>query len=252
MVHLKRSVVEIKAENIGLAHALIIAIARVTNYPINKAYRQGRKILPVVDHLLETTGIELKNGGGIPELMKFQEHFKEYRIYVNGGLNCEDIVFDGLVESEKRLNLLYDDVMFHYHVITNVTGAMAKYYVCKGCGTGYKEGDVTHKCDQACNDCMSIPPCAFAQFRIPCESCNCTFRSQTCFDRHKTNKMRGKTVYEQKRNCPKFGLLLSRKQHECFKSYCENCSAYKEVGHLCYMKPLKNELPRCDDVLCVL
>jgi len=27
------------------------------------------------------------------------------------------------VESEKRINLLYDDVKHHFHVINNVTGA---------------------------------------------------------------------------------------------------------------------------------
>jgi hypothetical protein len=63
--------------------------------------------------------------------------------------------------------------------------------------------------------------------------------------------LRGKTVCEQKRNCPTCVLLPSHKQHGCFKTYCENCSSYKEVGHLCYMKPLKNELPRSDDVLFV-
>ena len=35
-------------------------------------------------------------------LIKFQECFKEYRIVVFGGLNCEDM-FDGQVESEKEL-----------------------------------------------------------------------------------------------------------------------------------------------------
>jgi hypothetical protein len=69
MVHLKRSTVEVKAENNCLAHALIIAIARVTNDPNYKAYRQGRKIRPLVDRLLETTGIDLKDGGGIPKLV---------------------------------------------------------------------------------------------------------------------------------------------------------------------------------------
>jgi hypothetical protein len=82
-----------------------------------KAYRQGRKIRPVVDNLLATTGIDLTNGGGIPELMKYQEHSKEYRIVVFGGLNCSDMIFDGQVESENRINLLYDDVTHHYHVI---------------------------------------------------------------------------------------------------------------------------------------
>jgi hypothetical protein len=40
-------------------------------------------------------------GGDVPELIKFQEHFKEYRIVVFGGLNCEDLVFDGQAESEN-------------------------------------------------------------------------------------------------------------------------------------------------------
>jgi hypothetical protein len=203
MAHFKRSIVEVKAENNCLAHALIIAIAKVTKDPNYKAHIQGRKIHPAVEQLLKTTGIDLKDGGGIPELVRFQEHLKEYRIVVYGGVNCEDIVFDGRVESEKRLNLLFDDVTCHYHVITNVTAAMSRRHVCKGCGRGYdKGGDMTHKCDQACSDCMSIPPCVFADDgRIPCESCNRTFRSQTCFDRHKTNKLRGKkTVCEQKRN----------------------------------------------------
>jgi hypothetical protein len=61
----------------------VIAIAKLTNDPHYKAYRQGRKIRPVVDNLLATTGIDLTNGGGIPELIKFQEHFKEYRIVLS-------------------------------------------------------------------------------------------------------------------------------------------------------------------------
>jgi hypothetical protein len=77
-----------------------------------------------VDRLLATTGIDLTNGGGIPELIRFQEHFKEYRIVVFGGLNCEDITFDGQVQSEKRINLLYDDVTHHYQVINSMTGAL--------------------------------------------------------------------------------------------------------------------------------
>jgi hypothetical protein len=60
-----------------------------------------------VDRLLATTGIDLANGGEITKLMKFQEHFKEYRIVVFGGLNCDDIVSYGQVDP-KRINLLYD------------------------------------------------------------------------------------------------------------------------------------------------
>jgi len=77
-----------------LAHALIIAKAKVDGDSNYESYLRGYKLRPVVDRLLETTGIDLSRGGGVPELMRFQEHFKEYRIVVFGGLNCEDIYFD--------------------------------------------------------------------------------------------------------------------------------------------------------------
>ena len=91
MVYLKRNIVQVKAENNCLAHALVIAKTKVDGDPNYNSYRHGCKIRPVVDRLLETTGVDLSRGGGVPELMRFQEHFKEYRIVVFGGLNCEDI-----------------------------------------------------------------------------------------------------------------------------------------------------------------
>jgi hypothetical protein len=63
MAHLKRSVIEVEAEENCLAHVLIIGIARLTNDPNHKAYRQGRKIRSALNQLLETTGINLENGG---------------------------------------------------------------------------------------------------------------------------------------------------------------------------------------------
>jgi len=68
MAHLKESIVEVKAEENCLAHALIIAIARVENDANYKAYRQGRKIRPVVHTLLQKTGIDLTSVGGSPNL----------------------------------------------------------------------------------------------------------------------------------------------------------------------------------------
>jgi hypothetical protein len=147
MAHLKRSVIEVKAEDNCLAHALVIAIAKATNDRNYKAYREGRKIRPVVQNLLAMTGIDLTRGAGIPEIERFQEHFGEYKIVVYEGLNCDDIMYEGRVESPTRINLLYDEVTRHHHVIGSLTGAMAKRFVCKGCGKGgnsYTE----HRCDQ--------------------------------------------------------------------------------------------------------
>jgi hypothetical protein len=44
MAHLKRSIVEFKYEENCLAHALVKAIAKLTNDPNYIPYRQGRKI----------------------------------------------------------------------------------------------------------------------------------------------------------------------------------------------------------------
>ena len=56
-LQLKKSIVEVRAEKNCLAHALVIAIARLNNDINYKAYMKGHKIRPVVYQLLETTGI---------------------------------------------------------------------------------------------------------------------------------------------------------------------------------------------------
>ena len=160
-----------------MAHAVIIAIARMNKDPKYHSYGKGFKIRPVVESFLKTTGIDLTNGGGIPKLIRFHEHFHEYKIVVYDVLRRDSILFEGQVEPPKRINLLSDDVNQHYHVITNVTGAMAKRYVFRDCNKGRSHG-VRHICDQTCSDFMTSLPCAFLGVRIPCRDCNRHFRSQ--------------------------------------------------------------------------
>ena len=63
MAHLKRSIVEMNAENC-LAHAMVIAVARVTNDPNYIAYRMGRKkIFPKVCELLQAAGVNPNREG---------------------------------------------------------------------------------------------------------------------------------------------------------------------------------------------
>ena len=96
MAHLKKSIVEVMTEENCLAHALVIAMAKVTNDPNYPAYRKGRKILPMVHELLQKTCVDLSQGGGTPELQAFQRDLSQYRIGVYSGLRC-DIIFDGQV-----------------------------------------------------------------------------------------------------------------------------------------------------------
>ena len=101
----------------------------------------------MVPKLLEKTGIDLKNGVGIPELNRFQEHFHEYKIVVHSGLNFESILYQEHVYSDKRVNFLFDEVTQHYHVIAKFTGTMDKRYVCEGSNEDFKHG-VKHNCEQ--------------------------------------------------------------------------------------------------------
>jgi len=112
----------------------------LTNDPKYKSYRQGWKIRPAVQRLLETTGIHLQKDGGIPEIQRFQDYYTEYKIVVYRALNCDDIIFEGHVTPEKRINLLYDEDKRHYHVIANLTGAMSKRYICEACNQSSRSG----------------------------------------------------------------------------------------------------------------
>jgi len=94
IAHLKKTIVEVKAEENCLAHALLTAIARVENDENYKAYRQERKIRPVVQALLEQTGIDLTSGGGIPEINRFQEYFRDHKVVVYQGFGCDNIMYE--------------------------------------------------------------------------------------------------------------------------------------------------------------
>jgi hypothetical protein len=158
-------------------------------------------------------------------------------------------MFEGQVESSTRINLLYDDVSRHYHVIANLTCAMAKQFVCKECGKGSRR-DTQHKCDQTCSDCMANPPCLFSGVRIPCTDCNRHFKSASYFDNHKKGVGKNKKhLCERRRNCGSCDAPITREdpKHECGKLFCETCKQNMEIGHLCNMQPLKDEIPNGGD-----
>jgi len=142
---------------------------QIKNDPHYQAYRKGRKILPKVHEFLQTSGVDFIRGGGIPELQAFESHLSQYRIVVYSGLRCDNITFNGQVATSQRINLLYDGQ--HYHVITNLTAAMAKRYVCSACNKVCSSG-AQQRCDASCDACTAVPPCIQDNARIPCDECN--------------------------------------------------------------------------------
>jgi len=124
MARLKSSVVKVKENKNSLSHALIIAIAEVDNNPNYTSSLDGRNIRPIVRKLLVKTGIDLSGVGDSRINKNSKSIFVSITIYQ--GLACEGMLFEGQFDSLKRINILYDDDERHYHVIVNITGAMAR------------------------------------------------------------------------------------------------------------------------------
>jgi hypothetical protein len=73
MARIKQNTVEVHARENCLTHALVIAMARITNDPNYQSYRKGyKKIMPKVRELLQASGVDLSREGGIPEFRAFQ------------------------------------------------------------------------------------------------------------------------------------------------------------------------------------
>ena len=65
-------------------------------------------------------------------------------------------MFEGQVDSPKKINLLYDDVEQHCHVIVNIKGAMAKKYVRNACKKSCSS-EATNLCEKTCIACIARP-----------------------------------------------------------------------------------------------
>jgi hypothetical protein len=240
--------VEVKAKENCLAHAFVIAVAKLTNDPGYVQYRMGRKkILAKVHELLQASGVDLSRGGGIPEIQAVQRHLSEHRIMMYSGLRCDSIMFDGQVATPQRINLLYDGQ--HYHVITNKTAAMAKRYVCPECNKCC-ERDAQHRCDASCDACSAIRHCIPDNARVPFDECKRHLRNTTYFENHKRFKISGKAVCEAKKRCRERAVIEGKNQ-KCNKRYCSQCLKKRELGHQYYMSPLSDKTPRRDRVLYV-
>ena len=90
---------------------------------------------------------------------------------------------------------------------------------------------------------MARTPCAFSAVRIHCTECYRYFSSRACFANHQQSTSNKKSIFERLRCCATCGVLMRSKKHEFSKRYCEIFKQNREVGHLCYMRSLKDVLP---------
>ena len=76
-----KSIDIVNAVFLCLAHALIIAMARMNSDPKYESYRHGKGLKQAVEEL-KAFGVDLSNGGGLEELRQFQQYLSDYKIIV--------------------------------------------------------------------------------------------------------------------------------------------------------------------------
>ena len=232
---IKKSIIAVKAAFLCLAHALVIAMARVNSDPKYKSYSNGYGLNKPVEDLLKASGVDLFNGGGLEELQQFQDYLSDNKIVVFDGLSPDRLIFSENSLSDKKLYLLYDSDNGHYNVITNIKAVMAKRCICNACDTLY---DKTHKCDKVCSLCNATPPCTKDQTKY-CTTCNRCFLSEKCFQNHMTLKVKSKLVCQWRQVCRNCSYLATGySKHECNKTFCTNCNKKQPSGHFFYVTPL--------------
>ena len=69
-----------KATFLCLAHALIIAMARVNGDPKYKSNRDGYSLDKPVEDLMNASGVDLRNGGGLDDL-SFRTTFRTIKFW---------------------------------------------------------------------------------------------------------------------------------------------------------------------------
>ena len=76
-----------KAGFLSLAHAIIIAMARVNGDPKYKSYRNFNSLNQPIQNLLSAAGVDLTNGGRFKGLEQIHNYLSDYSIIVYDGLS---------------------------------------------------------------------------------------------------------------------------------------------------------------------
>ena len=242
-LHQKRSVVTIKNnDNLCLARALVIAIAKIENAPNYKnLIRSDRRTQEKEAKKLHTAANVPLGPCGIPEVKMFQKYLTGYEINIVSGNHNNSIIYPPTPSTNNNVTPIYlylhDN---HYDVITTMPGFLSRSYFCHTCRKTYNN-KLGHLCKEMCKLCRAYD-CVEGNGDRVCNECNRWFKSKACYDRHKEPVGGARSVCEGVRKCKKCGKAmeinkLNSKGHICGKK-CSTCGAIlnEEGEHKCYIQ----------------
>ena len=243
----KKSVICINnMDDLCLARALVVGIARIENDPRYKQIRDSSRPLQRerAFDLHEAANVPL-GPCGLKEVDLFQQHLTNYQIIVVSGDQNNAIIYPSRPPAnpnpEKSIYLYYQ--ANHFDVITKLPGFLNTNYFCHVCHKGY-DHTTDHLCDGMCKSCRGFG-CTIENNGIMCKECDRLFKNQTCYDRHKQEPIDGggRTVCEAVRKCPKCKKSMDVRRlnnHPCVDNKkCPTCKAVlnpNDPNHQCYMQ----------------
>ena len=241
----KKSVITItNTDNLCLARALAVAIARIENDPKYHQIREskGRIQLQRALDLHRAANVPL-DLCGLDEVKQFQEYLTNYEITVLSGDHGDSIIYPSEPGDKQPIYLYYHNK--HFDVITKMPGFLSVSYFCHKCRKTYSNA-CDHMCPAMCKSCRSFE-CVFEEW-IECNECERKFKSRACYDHHKEPVGAGRSVCQVIRKCEECGKAmdirkLNPKYHICGKK-CKTCGIIlkeEDPEHKCYTQKL--ELP---------
>ena len=239
----KKSVITItNTDNLCLARALAVAIARIENDPKYHQIREskGRIQLQRALDLHRAANVPL-DLCGLDEVKQFQEYLANYEITVLSGDHGDSIIFPSEPGDKQPIYLYYHNK--HFDVITKMPGFLSVSYFCHKCRKTYSNA-CDHMCPAMCKSCRSFE-CVFEEW-IECNECERKFKSRACYDHHKEPVGAGRSVCQVIRKCEECGKAmdirkLNPKYHICGKK-CKTCGIIlkeEDDEHMCYIQKLE-------------
>ena len=243
----KGSVIPINnKDNLCLARALVVSIARIEKDPRYSSIRDSRWALQRerAFDLHEAASVPL-GPCGLKEVDLFQQYLVNYQIIVVSGDQDNAIIYPPHPPTnpnpEKSIYLYYQ--ANHFDVITSLPGFLNTSYFCHQCHKGY-DHTTDHLCNGMCYSCRGFG-CTIEDNGMTCNECKRLFKNQTCYDRHKQEPINGggRTVCEKIRKCQKCKKSMDVRKlnnHPCVDNkQCPTCKAVLNpngLNHKCYMQ----------------
>ena len=235
-------------DDLCLARALVVGIAKIENDPRYNQIRDSRRPVQRQRALDLHQAANVPQGPcGLNEVKLFQNYLVNYQIVVVSGTHNNTIIYPPQppgTDEKPILGLYYNNN--HFDTITSIKGFLARSYFCNRCLKGYNN-TTDHLCPAMCRRCRAFG-CEWDDTRKLCNECDRLFKNQACYDYHKQPvDGGGRTVCQIIRKCPDCKKPMDVRKHEnghiCGKK-CTTCGVVfkpEETEHLCYMQQLEPE-----------